>query len=343
MNEKLQIEDVFEKLAFPASKEDQADLESRLLNEGCLEPIITWRGIILDGHKRFKFCTFEGINFEVKEIEFESEARAVAWVCRHRIGVFDKSSSYHRYLLGKCYAAQKIVNRELRKQGREPDQKKGSIKGRRNSVWDTRARVAEALCTSTSAVETGDSYAKAMDMIKGKEPALFEAILRDDIHLSFTTVMDISSKEGKALTEFLKEKLKYRHKTKHKEAKDKEYNTEKNKDRDEVTIKTGIKEMPAFDPDMEIRSLMFTIPTWINMITRVEKKTDLSLITDKARGQLMMNLGRLKAQIDHLVESFNDYTVAYKNTQTEMVSSSNVTENRAAMMDSFLKESRWFI
>ena len=48
MNEKLQIEDVFEKLAFPASKEDQADLESRLLNEGCLEPIITWRGIAFE-------------------------------------------------------------------------------------------------------------------------------------------------------------------------------------------------------------------------------------------------------------------------------------------------------
>ena len=38
--------------------------------------------------------------------------------------------------------------------------------------------------------------------------------------------------------------------------------------------------MPAFDPDMELRGLILTIPTWMNAIARAQSKTDMSLISN---------------------------------------------------------------
>ena len=71
---------------------------------------------------------------------------------------------------------------------------------------------------------------------------------------------------------------------------------------EETQIKTGIKEMPAFDPDIELKGLMLTVPTWINLIARTEKKTDMNLATKTAKEQLATNLLRLQEQINHTLE-----------------------------------------
>ena len=71
---------------------------------------------------------------------------------------------------------------------------------------------------------------------------------------------------------------------------------------DEIPIITGIKEMPAYDPDMEIKGLAFTIPTWINVIAKTEKKMNVALASGSAKEQLAVNLTRLKEQIDHMLE-----------------------------------------
>ena len=70
----------------------------------------------------------------------------------------------------------------------------------------------------------------------------------------------------------------------------------------EIPIITGIKEMPAFDPDMEINGLALTIPTWINTIARTEKKMNVNIATDKAKEQLAASLIRLQDQISRMLE-----------------------------------------
>ena len=70
-------------------------------------------------------------------------------------------------------------------------------------------------------------------------------------------------------------------------------NTEVN----EIPLSVGIKEMPAFDPDMAIRGLTLTIPTWIGSIERAISKTKVELVSPQARDQLIQSLLRLDEQI----------------------------------------------
>ena len=67
----------------------------------------------------------------------------------------------------------------------------------------------------------------------------------------------------------------------------------------EIPLTVRVKEMPAYDPDMELRGLTLTIPTWIMAITRVRKR--INQATDNGKMQLAQSLTRLEAEIDDLL------------------------------------------
>ena len=77
MKEELKTEQIFERLTVPFNKTEWKELERSLLSEGCIFPIIIWNGVILDGHKRYRICRLEEIDFGVKEMHFSSLEDAV--------------------------------------------------------------------------------------------------------------------------------------------------------------------------------------------------------------------------------------------------------------------------
>ena len=70
----------------------------------------------------------------------------------------------------------------------------------------------------------------------------------------------------------------------------------------EIPLTVGIKEMPAFDPDMELRGLILTIPTWMNAIARAQSKTDMALVSCGMKQQLADTLSQFRQQIDQMME-----------------------------------------
>ena len=67
-------------------------------------------------------------------------------------------------------------------------------------------------------------------------------------------------------------------------------------------LETGIKEMPVFDPDMEFRGLMLTIPTWMNAIARARGKTKIEMVSDSTQEQLANTLHKLEEEITQTLE-----------------------------------------
>ena len=155
---------------------------------------------------------------------------------------------------------------------------------------------------------------KAMDRIADMEPSLFEAILRGDVRFLIPEVVELAQLDEKALSDICKKKTGKRAALMRRRDKEEERRRRKKAAEEYDTnnggsgmdamapLVTGIKEMPAFDPDMELRSLAFTIPTWINAISRAESKTDMHMATDAAKGQLKAGLMRMQDQINHTLE-----------------------------------------
>ena len=81
------IDPEFKALIPPLSKEEYQQLEHNILSHNkCRDAIVTWRGIIVDGHNRFNVCVTHGISFEIKEMDFESREEAKLWILDNQLG-----------------------------------------------------------------------------------------------------------------------------------------------------------------------------------------------------------------------------------------------------------------
>jgi len=82
----LIINDSFKNLLRPLSDNELSGLEESLLNEGCREAIITWNGVIVDGHNRYSICVKNNIPFNTLEMEFKDENAVKLWMIDNQIG-----------------------------------------------------------------------------------------------------------------------------------------------------------------------------------------------------------------------------------------------------------------
>ena len=53
---KLKIDSGFKSLIRPLLRAEYEQLASNIIHDGCREPLVTWRGTIIDGHNRYEIC-----------------------------------------------------------------------------------------------------------------------------------------------------------------------------------------------------------------------------------------------------------------------------------------------
>ena len=302
MKEQLKTEQIFEKLTVPRNKSEMEELEESLLSQGCLDPIVTWNGVILDGHKRYRICMMEGLAFEITETHFPSMEEAVQWVCRKRTLHLSRSGLIYKYLVGKWYAAGIIINRR---------KYSGFSEGKINTVYDAEGRrystsreIARELGHNHATIEQFKRISTALDIISGKDPGLFDLLIRGEYKASYEKIMEMSARSQRALQE---ERRCFQRETGRKPFMKKEVLTPRRSEEDmlhteEAPITVGIKDMPAFDPEMELRGLALTIPTWMNAMARARSKTDMTLVSDLLKQQLADILRQFRQQTDQMME-----------------------------------------
>ena len=79
----------------PRTSKDEETLVMQLRTEGCRDDLITWQGIIIDGHTRYRICHEYNIPFSYREMSFPSKERAKLWmienqVARRNLSVFQR-------------------------------------------------------------------------------------------------------------------------------------------------------------------------------------------------------------------------------------------------------------
>ena len=77
MNKPIKIKKEFKNLIRPLHRQEFLQLEENILRDGCLNPIITWNGFIVDGHNRYEICTKHNVEFNV--VEMISDERVWDW------------------------------------------------------------------------------------------------------------------------------------------------------------------------------------------------------------------------------------------------------------------------
>lgn len=80
------IDKEFESLIPPLSAEEFQQLEENCVKEGIRDALITWNGILIDGHNRFKIAAKHGLHWNEKRMEFADRDAVIAWICNNQLG-----------------------------------------------------------------------------------------------------------------------------------------------------------------------------------------------------------------------------------------------------------------
>lgn len=94
----MEINETFKALIPPLSVEEFEQLKQNIILEGCRDSIVTWNGVIIDGHNRFKICTENNISFNTIEKEFKTESDVIEWIILNQFGRRNLSN-YQRSVL----------------------------------------------------------------------------------------------------------------------------------------------------------------------------------------------------------------------------------------------------
>ena len=77
-------------------------LKSLTRHRKCLDPIVVWNGVILDGHRRYKVCEDKGISYTIDAKDFKNKWQALQWVINNELmGNYVTDERHKWFLYGK--------------------------------------------------------------------------------------------------------------------------------------------------------------------------------------------------------------------------------------------------
>lgn len=82
----LKINPEFQKLIPALKPEELQQLEANILADGCLDALVVWNDVIVDGHNRYAICRKHKLPFKTINKEFESEAHVRIWMRNLALG-----------------------------------------------------------------------------------------------------------------------------------------------------------------------------------------------------------------------------------------------------------------
>lgn len=310
---KLKINMEFKNLIRPLQKKEFLQLESNILSDGCRDPIVTWKGFIVDGHNRYEICTEHQIPFEILEMDFECKEAAIAWICANQLGRRNITEETRKFLIGMQYETEKVVASRRNVQGTNQYSCQGAgiqrlTEAERQAASGhlTAQKIADENHISQGTVQKYAMYTRALEEIGKICPALIPKILSGRYKISHKNLLELS----RMSPEEMKKVVRKIEVTQQPFVK---YNTT----RQEVQRSTGlfgrtantgpsVKDMPAFDPDAEITGLTLTIPSWASSIDRTRSKADLRIVSDKARGRLAEALTELQDKVSEMLAALKE-------------------------------------
>jgi hypothetical protein len=151
---KLKIDAEFSALLAPLTEAESTSLRESIILEGCLMPLIAWRGILIDGHNRYKICRELHKPFNVIEIALPNREAAFNWIIDHQLARRNITPEQASYLRGKKYKMDKS-------QGERSD----LTSGKNCQKLPTAVRLAKECGVSERTIRNDAKFAEAVDKL----------------------------------------------------------------------------------------------------------------------------------------------------------------------------------
>ena len=92
------VDNEFQRLIPPLSADEFNQLEQNILQEGIRDALVTWNGILIDGHNRYSIAKRHNLPYKTVEMQFDSRADVIRWIILNQFGRRNLSA-YDRSIL----------------------------------------------------------------------------------------------------------------------------------------------------------------------------------------------------------------------------------------------------
>jgi phage N-6-adenine-methyltransferase len=152
----------FKNLIPPLTKEELQGLEESVLRDGCIDPLVVWqeKNILLDGHNRKEICEKYGIDYNIRELKFDSRDEAADWIDAHQLGRRNLRPEQISLLRGRRY------NRQKKKQGGTGFNQHTEQRGKFCPSAKTSEKIAKQAGVSPRTIKNDGRFAEAVNKLK---------------------------------------------------------------------------------------------------------------------------------------------------------------------------------
>lgn len=192
----MTIDPEFRALIPPLQADERAQLEVNLAAEGCREPLVLWRGILIDGHNRHEICTSLGIKYKTTEITLASRQHALLWIETNQLGRRNLTDD-QRGAIGHSVKERRVALEKKERASKAG--KTGGVGRRKNSLPDTavgklsKDRSKESRKSIAKAARVSERKLRTIAAIAAKKP---QALL--EIRSGAKTVQQVQSEIKRA-------------------------------------------------------------------------------------------------------------------------------------------------
>lgn len=200
----LKIDKEFKEKIPPLTDAEFEQLRENILSDGeAYEPIVTWNGVIVDGHNRWRIIQENPqIPFRTKEMDFADKWAAFEWMYRKQLGRRNLSDEQKTYLLGKLYEARKKT------QGTNNQFVQAKNENRQNDAFQPKGKtsiiIAKEQGVGQKTVERAEHFAKGLDAIREVSPAAADKVLDGKSGVSKQTIAEMRNADGEEIKEVAK-------------------------------------------------------------------------------------------------------------------------------------------
>ena len=306
------IDSEFKGMIPPLKPDEYKCLEESLLSEGCRDPIMLWNSIIVDGHNRYEICTRLNIPYKVNQKQFSNRDEAISWICLNQLSRRNISGEAFRYLVGKRYDAEKRIAQQKNPSGANQYSPKSEPYTASESLVPDKSPVARRTSTQIgnlynlnhATVERYGRLSRSLDEIERKSPGMLPVILSGACKVSKDNIDVIAQMPDKDIqtlsAQFRSEVAGKKHISVRETSKVIKGLCDTGETGSAPALITGIKCMPAYDPDAIINEIVLTVPTWKTELDKLIDADEWNGSSDEACKKLFKVLSELQSSISRL-------------------------------------------
>lgn len=202
----LKIDKEFKEKIPPLTDAEFEQLRENILSDGeVYEPIVTWNGVIVDGHNRWRVIQENPeIPFRTKEMDFPDKWAAFEWMYRKQLGRRNLTEQQKSYMIGKMYEARK--NTEAFK-GNQYTLKSGDGQNvqnqtRREIKDGTSGEIGKEFGIDGKTVRRNEQFAKGLDAIADVSKEAADKILKGESRVAKSDVSEMREATSEEVKEF---------------------------------------------------------------------------------------------------------------------------------------------